>query len=73
MADRHHKRRRPTRKPKPGDFVVRCSCECPFWGQEHDDIWNCRCDTCGTESIVCGHCLCAGRSTQCTNCSTRMN
>ncbi len=48
--------------------IVRCHCECPYWGQ-HDgsNVYICRC-VCGREIPVCGACLEAGRRLSCGEC-----
>ena len=49
-------------------FEVQCSCECPNWGKEHEDVWAVKADGCGHEFTACGLCLREGRLTDCRIC-----
>jgi len=48
--------------------TVHCNCDCPHWGEAHDEIYIVRCD-CGNEERVCGYCLQSGRVSACLDCS----
>jgi hypothetical protein len=44
--------------------MLHCSCDCPYFGIEHDQVYVVRCE-CGTHENACGYCLKAVSVTQC--------
>lgn len=49
-------------------MTIHCSHDCPFWGKEHDYIWEVDCD-CGSREVACGYCLECFRVTSCLHCA----
>lgn len=55
----------------PADMeTIHCSCDCPYFGIAHDQVYVVRCE-CGTHEKACGYCLKAGPVTQCLKCKQK--
>ena len=48
---------------------IHCSCECPYFGHQHDHFFGVTCE-CGHREIACGYCLEAARVTECLMCGS---
>lgn len=70
--DCHLLEQTPKGKDRMTTQTLLCSCQCPYFGNpDEEHIYECQCD-CGNVMFVCGHCLEAGRRTDCGECSEKL-